>query len=141
MKVSKNGQWSLSGSETDLLFKTPEQRRAGKNKLLKREFVDPESNEAKKLMKNLADQVIEGAKAQGVRQPTDKELFGHLVPTEEQVLEAEKAYDKCISGFYDQENLKDIDKLNKSDDMLDFEWEIGRSFNDCLKESLDNKDK
>lgn len=137
MKINSNGQWSLSGNEDSLLFKTNEKKSSGKNKPIKREFVHPDSDEAKELMKNLAEQVLRDVP----KQPTDEQLFGHLVPTEEQVEAAENAYNSCISGFYSQDNLNDIDKLNKSDDTLDFEWGNGRSFNDCLKESLEKKDK
>lgn len=68
------------------------------------------------------------------KQPTDEQLFGHLEVTQEQADAAHKEWDTKISGFYKQDNLNDIDRLNGGDDRLDFEWEEGKSFEQCLRE-------
>lgn len=44
--------------------------------------------------------IMEGAPAQ----PTDEQLFGHLVPTEEQVEKAEKKWDGTFNDFFKEVN-------------------------------------
>lgn len=135
-KFNKGGQWDLDGTENELMFKTGEKKSSGKGPLLKRETLNPNSEEAKKFFENLAKAILAGAP----KQPTNEEMFGHLVPTEEQVQAAKEKWENQISGFYSQESMKNIDSLNKSDDRLDFEMEKGKSFNDYLKERLSEEE-
>lgn len=57
---------------------------------------------------------------EGPRQPTDKELFGHLVPSEEQVRQAEDSYENHHNNFYRevQQPIKQDERfLKKSGDI------------------------
>lgn len=69
------------------------------------------------------------------KQPTDEQMFGHLVKTEEQVRAAEERW-KSGNRTALQELSKPVDHLNKSD-INDRSWETGKSFNSMLtKEEL-----
>ena len=131
-KFNQRGQWTLEKDETELMFKTGEQKSAGKNKLVERKLVKTDSDEASAFFRNMARNIMSGTP----KQPTDEEMFGHLVPTEEQVATAKKKWESTISGFYSHKSLENIDSLNKSDDKLNFEMENGKSFNDYLRERL-----
>ena len=121
---NKSGQWSLSGDEESLLFKTNEKKSSGKTELLKREEIDPNSEEAKQYFQNLAKAILAGVP----KQPTNETLFGRLVPSEEQVVAAEKDWENKIGGFY-EEAKKPIESVNKSS-----EWGNCKSFKDQLSE-------
>ena len=58
--------------------------------------------------------VLEGAP----QQPTDEQLFGHLVPTEEQVQKAEREYENKFNDFFNE--------VKKPVDPQDNPWEFGR---------------
>jgi hypothetical protein len=64
------------------------------------------------------------------KQPTDEEMFGHLVVTEEMAKKHEQDWEDTIARNL-REVRKPIDKLNKSavDDRV---WEPGKSFNSML---------
>ncbi len=51
-------------------------------------------------------------KEPGIRQPTDEELFGGLVVTEEQVKKAEEAWENTFSNFFSLQN-KPVEKQDK----------------------------
>ena len=61
-------------------------------------------------------------------QPTDEQLFGHLVPTEEEVKKAEYEYENRIRLGY-EEALKPIDPEHDKR-----EWGVCKSFKDSLTE-------
>jgi|SRR5688500_7819581 len=60
-------------------------------------------------------------------QPTNEQMFGHLVPSEEQVRKAEHEWENKISGFY-EEATKPIEP------QVETEWGNCKSFKDTLTE-------
>ena len=64
------------------------------------------------------------------QQPTDQEMFGHLVVTEDMAKQHDQYWEDNIARNY-REITKPIDKLNKSsiDERV---WEPGKSFNSML---------
>jgi len=73
-------------------------------------------------------------------QPSDKELFGHLVVSEEELQKREDHWNNTFNRHLSGIN-KPIDELNKND-KLDFNWEDGKSFNDYLSEKeVDKRNK
>ena len=73
----------------------------------------------------IAAAIMHGAQ----RQPTDEEMFGHLVVSEEQVAKAKDEWDNTLQGFYDAAR-KPV--LKKSED--DVDWGSGKSFNSTLSD-------
>jgi hypothetical protein len=75
--------------------------------------------------------------AQAKPQPTDQELFGHLVKTEEQAKVEDARWKDGI-----KQNLIElsgpVDHLNKS--KIEVKWSYGKSFNSLLKERLSEKE-
>ena len=59
-----------------------------------------------------------------LRQPTDQELFGSMVVTQEQIEKAEKEWDNSLNKWF-EDAKKPID--NKESD-----WASGKSFNETL---------
>jgi hypothetical protein len=123
-KFNQGGQWSLTGDEDTLLFKTGEKRQAGKNEVIERRKVDPNSEEAKKLFEALAKAIVKDTP----KQPTNEELFGHLVVPEEKLQKAEEEWQNKIGDFY-KEAAK---PLEKQDSRENLDWGNGGSFNDSL---------
>jgi len=66
------------------------------------------------------------------QQPTDQEMFGHLVKSEQEIKAAEKAWEQSFAKGFDKLKAP-IDKLNKSD-VGKREWKPGKSFNSMLTE-------
>lgn len=71
------------------------------------------------------------------KQPTDEQMFGHLVKTEEQV-KAENAHWENGAKRSMVEASKPIDQLNKS--TVKATWSYGKSFNSLLKDELSEKE-
>jgi len=71
------------------------------------------------------------------KQPTDEQMFGHLVKTEAQVA-VEDAHWKDGAKRSMVEASKPIDKLNKS--TVKATWSYGKSFNSLLKDELSEKE-
>jgi len=67
------------------------------------------------------------------RQPTDEEMFGHLVVTEEQEKKQQEAWENRMKDFFSSKSQQRIDHLNKSS-VSEREWTSGKSFNDLLTE-------
>jgi hypothetical protein len=104
--------------------------------------VAPKSSDAKPLIKNekvpngqsdeeIAALILKGARAPGVRQATDEEMFGHLVVSQEQIDAAEKAFDNKIADFYAAANKP----ITGQTEVPDEEWGTGKSFNSLLSKS------
>lgn len=70
------------------------------------------------------------------KQPTNQEMFGHLVKTEAEIKAIEKKWQNSICNY--QELYKPIDHLNKS--KITDEWGQGKSFNSLLKEQLSKEE-
>ena len=121
------GQWSLDGDEKDLMFKTAEKRtkEAKPEELSKGKDIIGEQF-ANMDMSNKVDR--NGNKLQ----PTDEELFGHLVVSKEQLEKKEQEWRDTFNKHF-RGSGENVDHLNKSE-KLDFEWEDGKSFNDYLSE-------
>jgi hypothetical protein len=126
---NKGGQWSLSGTEDNLLFKTGEKKDSGKPEITENRKVDPDSEEAKAIFDKLAKAILDGTP----KQPTDEEMFGHLVVTEEQVKKAEQDWENKIGNGYNEAS-KPIDPNHDSR-----EWGECKSFKDRLTEEELNK--
>lgn len=68
------------------------------------------------------------------KQPTNEQMFGHLVVTQEQIKAQEKAWQDRVGDWFKNAN-KPVDKLNKSRSNIENrEWAPGKSFNDMLTE-------
>lgn len=75
--------------------------------------------------------IMSGMDAPGLRQPTDQEMFGALVVSQEQIDAAEVAYQNKINNFY-----KEVNKpLTGQTEVPDEEWGTGKSFNSTLSKS------
>jgi hypothetical protein len=70
-------------------------------------------------------------------QPTDEQVFGHLVKTEEQVAAEQENYENRMQKTVEALQ-KPVDHLNKS--QVEAEWSYGKSFNSLLKETLSEKE-
>jgi hypothetical protein len=137
-KFNQGGQWTITGSEDTLLFKTGEKRHSGKGPVTEKKKVDPDSEEGKKFFSDLSKSILSGSKTNGFRQATDQELFGGLVVSEEQVQKAEQEWDNQLNGFY-EEAAKPLGKQDPKDNA---EWGSGKSFNDDLaSEELEKRNK
>lgn len=80
----------------------------------------------------LVKSIIDGTKANNVRQPTNEELFGGLVVSKEQMDAKEKNWH---NGFHNANELyKPIDHLNKSKKDIGSDWGNGKSFNSYLSD-------
>jgi len=137
-KFNQGGQWTITGSEDTLLFKTGEKRHSGKGPVIEKKKVDPDSEEAKQFFNDLAKSILSGSKENGFRQATDQELFGGLVVSEEQLQKAEDDWNNQLNGFY-KEAAKPLEKQDSVDNA---EWGSGKSFNDSLApEELEKRNK
>lgn len=79
----------------------------------------------KPLKKSKNDNIAEAILKNAPKQPTNKQLFGHLVPTEEEVKKAEKDWHNKINNSL---AIPNIGKLVEDEE----EWANGKSFNDTL---------
>jgi hypothetical protein len=70
------------------------------------------------------------------KQPTNEQMFGHLVKTEAEVKAINKKWENNINNY--RELYKPIDHLNKS--KITDEWGQGKSFNSLLKEQLSKEE-
>lgn len=78
-------------------------------------------------------EIMRGMNQPGLRQPTDEELFGHLVVPKEAIEAAEKAFETKIADFYTAVNKP----ISGKTEVADEEWANGQSFNSMLsKEEL-----
>lgn len=66
------------------------------------------------------------------KQPTDEQMFGHLVKSEEHIRAMEEKWEKGFEEGFDKLKAP-IDNLNKSS-VTDKEWTPGKSFNSLLTE-------
>lgn len=126
MKINSNGQWSLFGNEDSLLFKTSEKRQAGKNKVIKRKKVDPNSKEGEAIFSEFAKSIVRDTP----KQPTDEEMFGHLVVSEEQIEKAEEDWNNTLNKHFDGQKTP----VEDQDSAENRNWGNGKSFNESLEE-------
>ena len=126
LKKNNNGQWQLDGTETTLLFKTNETKQAGKNEVIERRKVDPDSPEGQEIFKNFADSIRAGVP----QQPTDEQLFGHLVKSEEEIQQAEEIYKSRLNFYNDWAAGRIKTSGEKPED--NESWGSGTSFNSSL---------
>ena len=71
------------------------------------------------------------------KQPTNEQLFGHLVVSEEMAKAKELKWENTIKDTFN-EARKPIDHLNKTD--VDIEWGYGTSFNQILKGQISDEE-
>ena len=74
----------------------------------------------------LSSEIVEGFKTDGIRQPTDKEMFGNLVKTKEEI-EAikkaeEKGFDETLHAYNDWKPAQVVKKHNFDQES----WGTGR---------------
>jgi hypothetical protein len=128
-RFNQLGQWTLQGDEQDLMFKTGEQKSAP----------DYDSKDLKKGADVINEQFVTmdmqvSTDKHGQKlQPTDEELFGHLVVSEEELQKRDQQWETTISDNLNKVR-EPVDNLNKNE-RLDFKWEDGKSFNDYLSEA------
>lgn len=76
--------------------------------------------------KDLIKSILDGFKEDGVRQPTDQELFGHLVKTEEEIEDmkaaAKKKWDNALKAYDDWQPAR----LVKSHNFDPESWGTGK---------------
>lgn len=70
--------------------------------------------------KTIAQEVVDGFKEDGIRQPTDEEMFGGLVKTEEEIREmkaaAKKQWDEKLHAYNDWKPAKVVRAHNHDPD-------------------------
>ena len=77
------------------------------------------------------EEITKAILAGAPRQPTDEEMFGHLVVSQEQVDAAKEAFDNKIVDFF-----KEAQKpITGQTEVADEEWGNGKSFNSMLSKS------
>ena len=128
IKKSNTGQWELDGTETTLLFKTNETKQAGKNEVIERKKVDMDSAKGKAIFNDFADSIRAGVP----KQPTDEQLFGHLVKSQADVDAAEKEWGSKMDFYSDWTNGKIKTSGEKAED--NESWASGTSFNSSLSQ-------
>lgn len=121
------GQWTLQKNDEDLMFPKKEEKSHplakdfecdGGTKLKKGEVPHKPTNE------EITTAILKNAP----KQPTDEEMFGHLVPTEDQIKKAEEQWEDVFKNHFNQ--LKE--PLEKQDSKDNIEWGNGKSFNSTL---------
>ena len=133
-KTNKHGQWTLDGKEKSLIpaFKTDSVSTASVYEDLGKG--DDVAN--KQLEKVLTGK---GVMSQPRKlQPTDKELFGQFVVTEEQVAAAENKWNNTFQFYNDWNTTKRTEPLAKTEAVG---WGDGKSFLDTLTEEERNERK
>jgi hypothetical protein len=130
MKWNKLGQWSLvaDGGGNRLIQNMPHTAQVSSRfeKTDGRKGIDTATQAIQQIMQNKLPEMNKGLKLQ----PTNEELFGHLVITEE---EAKKQEEVWRNRFASLSFKKPIDTLNKCQ-ISDRKWEQGKSFNSMLTE-------
>lgn len=81
------------------------------------------------------EKIIAGARTGSGRQPTNDELFGHLVKPADDLEKMEKDWDNFFNDSM-EEARKPVDEIVKSQlpQQLEEAWESGKSFNDIIGE-------
>jgi hypothetical protein len=78
-------------------------------------------------------EIMRGMDRPGLRQPTDEELFGHMVVPQEAIDAAEKSFETKLADFYAAASKP----LTGQTEVPDEEWGTCKSFNSMLpKEEL-----
>lgn len=80
----------------------------------------------------ISEFILKGVDVNGsspLGQPTDEQMFGHLVPAEEELQKAANEWDNKIDGFYKAAQTPIIPKEKEQ-----LEWGDGASFNDSISE-------
>ena len=77
----------------------------------------------------LVKDLVDGFKVPGVRQPTDKEMFGHLVKTQKDVDALKKDWDEKLHAHIDWKHAKVV--KNHSDEIG--KWSGRKSYNEIFK--------
>jgi hypothetical protein len=75
--------------------------------------------------------IMSGMDRPGLRQPTDQEMFGALVVSQEQVDRAEAEFNNKIANFFTEASKP----LTGQTEVPDEEWGCGKSFNSTLSKS------
>jgi hypothetical protein len=75
--------------------------------------------------------IMSGMDRPGLRQPTDEELFGAGVVSQEQVDRAEAEFNNKIANFFTEASKS----LTGQTEVPDEEWGCGKSFNSTLSKS------
>lgn len=79
------------------------------------------------------EQIAKAILANAPKQPTDEEMFGHLVVSQEQIDKAKEDFDNKITNFFKEAQKQ----LTGQTEVPDEEWANGTSFNSMLsKEEL-----
>ena len=127
--------WSEELQKSDNYIHTPTALWAADMYGGKEGGVDP-LNKAKKIIKEgeepyrPTDEEIRAAIMHNApSQPTNEQMFGHLVVSEEQVAKAKADWDNKLQGFYDAAKAPLIPEEEQ-----ELEWGSGKSFNSTLSE-------
>jgi len=89
---------------------------------------EPKNKKGEEPYKPTNEEIAKAIMHNAPKQPTDEEMFGHLVVPEEQLEKAEKEWGNKLQGFYDAATTP----INKSNQ--DSDWGSGKSFNSTLSE-------
>lgn len=135
--MAKAGEldWSEELQKTDNYKHTPTALWAADQHGGGKQGVDPLNKAEKRIKdgevpyrptnKEISDAILHGIQ----RQPTDEEMFGHLVVTEEQVAKAKADWDNPLQGFY-YAAMKPV----IPEEEQELEWGSGKSFNSMLSD-------
>jgi hypothetical protein len=131
MKWNKLGQWTLGadGGGNRLIQGMPHTAQVSHRfeKTSGSTGADTASEAIQQIMQNKLPEINKGMKLQ----PTNEEMFGHLVITEEEIKKQEEAWHNRFASL--SHGKKPIDVLNKSA-VSNREWKTGTSFNSMLTE-------
>lgn len=126
VKFNKNGQWNLDNDNNEQLFKSWPNERKPEHPLSQPVKNTTGKEHVKELEKTIVADIIDGFKVDGIRQPTDQEMFGHLVKSEEEIErikeDAEKGWNETLHAYNDWKPAQVV----KKHDFDQSSWGNGR---------------
>ena len=145
-KFNQGGQWSLDGSEGEQLYKSWPNHKKPEDPRSQPVDATTGLEQVQKMGDSIVKEIMDGFKSDGVRQPTDQEMFGKLVKTQEEIdgaIEgAKKKFDEKLHAYVDWQHAKvvkshnhDPDSWGKGSPILDDEQleELAKANRDSCK--------
>lgn len=89
---------------------------------------EPRLKEGEEPYRPTNEEIAKAVMYNAPKQPTDEEMFGHLVVSEEQLEKSKADWENKLQGFYDAATTP----INESNE--DVDWGSGQSFNSTLSD-------
>ena len=114
-KFNKGGQWSLDNDRSEQLFKSWPDHKKPEHPLSKPIKEGTGEDQVQEFSESdIATQIIDGFKQEGIRQPTDKEMFGKLVKSKEEInvikAQERKLWEESLHAYVDWKPAQVIKK-------------------------------